>query len=228
MRYRLYVFDWDGTLMDSEQHIVASMQGAMTDLGLEVLDAHIIRRIIGLGMREALLALFPDEPGDQFAARFSAAYRSHFFAASRRQALFEGAEAMLRALHQHDRLLAVATGKSRRGLDRALNETGLTPLFHSTRCADETRSKPDPTMLREILAELQVAPEEALMIGDTEFDLAMAAAAGMNAVGVSYGVHEPEALRTHAPLVLLDSPADLHAWLLGSTQRRQTTSRTPA
>ena len=211
--YELLIFDWDGTLMDSEAHIVACMQMAMTELGLEVLPRAAICNVIGLGMREAVQTLFPARPDDAFVSRFTAAYRQHYFAPDAPQALFDGTRKTLRRLRGEGYRLAVATGKGRHGLDRALAESGLAALFDAHRCAEETASKPDPTMLREILEELEVAVENAVMVGDTEYDLAMAGAIGMHAIGVSYGVHATERLWRHRPLTCLDCITELPEFL---------------
>ena len=219
-KYRLVVFDWDGTLMDSAGHIVASMQGAMTDLGLPVLAPEVIRNIIGLGMREAVHALFPHDRSDAFVERFTVHYRDYYFAPAAPQTLFPGAERMLQALREAGYLLAVATGKSRHGLDHALSETGLDAMFHTSRTADETASKPDPRMLVEILAHLDVPPEAAVMVGDTEYDLDMASRAGMASVGVSFGVHAPERLRRHGPLACVDDLESLPLLLSGGNLER--------
>jgi len=219
-KYRLVVFDWDGTLMDSVGHIVASMQGAMTDMDLPVLAPEAIRNIIGLGMREAVHALFPDDRSDVFLERFTGRYRDYYFAPDAPQKLFPGAERMLQALREEGYLLAVATGKSRHGLDHALSETGLDAMFHTSRTADETASKPDPRMLVEILAHLDVPPAAAVMVGDTEYDLDMASRAGMASVGVSFGVHAPERLRRHGPLACLDDLETLPLLLNGGNMER--------
>lgn len=199
--------------MDSAAHIVASMQAAMGDLGLQVLDRYVISDIIGLGMREALQRLFPGRIDDAFFERFVAAYRTYYFAENAPQALFAGAHDTLRALRMQGYLLAVATGKGRHGLDKVLAETGLMDVFHAHRCAEETASKPDPRMVHELLAQLQVRPEYALMIGDSEYDLQMAVNAGIDAVGVSYGVHEPARLLRYDPLICLDRITDLPDFL---------------
>lgn len=211
--YRLLIFDWDGTLMDSQQHIVSSMQASMADLGLEVLDAPTVSNIIGLGMREALQRLFPAQEDPAFFDRFVARYREYYFAEDAPQALFESAEPTLWRLRDEGYLLAVATGKGRRGLDQALRETGLAQLFHAHRCAEETASKPDPRMVHELLDALEVAPREAVMIGDSEYDLQMAVNAGIDAIAVSYGVHESERLLRYDPLICLDDIAELPAFL---------------
>ena len=207
---RLVIFDWDGTLMDSEHHIVACLHAAMDDLGLERLPAERVRGIIGLGLREAVEGLFPGRGADDaFVDRFVAAYRSHFFDPAAGSSLFEGAREVVEQLYGEGFLLAVATGKSRRGLEMALDQTGLRSAFHVTRCADESRSKPHPQMLCEILDEVGVAAAEAVMVGDTEFDLAMAVAAGVGGIGVSYGVHEVERLKRHRPLALIHQIREL-------------------
>lgn len=211
--YRLLIFDWDGTLMDSEAHIVGSMQAAMADLGIAVLDDRTIANIIGLGMREALQSLFPHQRNPQFFSDFVDRYRIHYFAENAPQALFADAEVTLRQLREQGYLLAVATGKGRHGLDKVLQETGLGPLFDAQRCAEETSSKPDPHMVHELLQELQVDPAQALMIGDSEYDLQMARNAGIDAVAVGYGVHEPERLLRYDPLVCLERISDLLPFL---------------
>lgn len=218
-RYQLLIFDWDGTLMDSQAHIVASMQASMSELGLEVLDHGTISNIIGLGMREALQRLFPALADDAFHAAFTACYRRHYFADDAPQALFAHAERTLRQLHADGFLLAVATGKGRHGLDKSLLDTGLQTVFHAHRCAEETASKPDPRMVYELLDELQVAPAQAVMIGDSEYDLQMAQNAGIDAIAVSYGVHDSERLLRYEPRACLDCISDLPQVLSGAAPR---------
>ncbi len=215
--YRLLIFDWDGTLMDSQSHIVASMQAAMADLGLEMLDARTISDIIGLGMREALLALFPERPDAAFFTAFTDRYRQHYFRPDAPQTLFADAEVTLKTLRQEGYLLAVATGKGRHGLNKVLTETGLGALFDAHRCAEETASKPDPKMVHEILHTLAVAAEDALMIGDSEYDLQMAHNAGIDSIAVTYGVHETERLLRYDPLTCLDRLGDLPRFLSSAT-----------
>ena len=217
--YRLLIFDWDGTLMDSEEHIVACMQAAMADLGLEVLDRDAVADIIGLGMREALQHLFPERADPDFFTRFVSCYRTYYFADDAPQALFADAEETLRRLRGEGYLLAVATGKGRHGLDKVLLDTGLGSVFHAHRCAEETASKPDPRMVRELLDQLQVAPAHAVMIGDSEYDLQMAANAGVDAIAVSYGVHASDRLLRYDPLICLDRISDLPNFLAGQASR---------
>jgi phosphoglycolate phosphatase len=211
--FRLLVFDWDGTLMDSAARIVSCMQSAMRDVGMPPLAGDRIRNIIGLGLEQALNALVPDLSLDQLAA-LAMRYRHHFLVADPTPSrLFPGAAEALERLSQKGYLMAVATGKGRRGLNKALAETGLAKHFHCTRCADETASKPSPAMLLEIMAELEVAPEHTLVIGDTEYDLLMARYAGAYALAVGYGVHERERLLSLGPLGCLDSIDDLESVL---------------
>lgn len=206
---RLFVFDWDGTLMDSERQIVHCMQQAAADLKLVVPPAEEVRAIIGLGLPEALLRLFPfyDRP---LRERIRQAYARHFVAeAGGRSELFPGARELLESLREQGHLLAVATGKSRLGLDRVLEQTGLLDFFDATRCADETASKPDPRMLHEILVSLSVFPREAAMIGDTTFDLEMAARAAVRSVGIGHGVHAVAELEKHRPVAIVPDMAAL-------------------
>lgn len=209
---RLVVFDWDGTLMDSEAQIVAAMQASIVDLGCAPRTDAQCRNIIGLGLQEAIDALYPGTDA-AFRTAFVARYRHHWFAGKSGSRLFPGARDTLERLHGAGYLLAVATGKGRAGLDRVLAETGLDALFHATRCSDETHSKPHPRMLNELLAELGCDAGAAVMVGDTEFDMEMANNAGTGAIAVSYGVHEPERLLRHRPLACLDAIEELQDWL---------------
>lgn len=204
MHYKLLVFDWDGTLMDSESHIVASMQAAMGDLGLEQLPSGAIRNIIGLGMREAVNALYPEQRDEDFIQAFAEAYRGYYLVPHAAQSLFPGAREVLHNLLEQGYLLAVATGKSRRGLNQALEEYGMAQLFHGSRCADETQSKPHPQMLLEIIEELHISPGQTIMIGDTEYDMEMAQKAGSASIAATYGVHHRDRLLRYNPLYAID------------------------
>jgi len=210
---KLLIFDWDGTLMDSVMHIVECMRNSIQELDLEPRSESEMKNIIGLGMHEAIYALYPDQQSPAFAERFTAAYRDYFFTANAPQSLFDGVVSTLQDLRENGYWLAIATGKSRRGLDMVLAETGIGDLFLQSRCADETRSKPHPQMLQEILQTLKVDPQQALMIGDTEYDMEMARNAGVHPVGVSYGVHEPDRLNKFKPVHILDNIGHLPAWL---------------
>ena len=210
---QLIVFDWDGTLMDSEARIVACLRAAIEETGLAHRPDEALRNIIGLGLREALVTLYPDG-NDQQHDDLVTHYRHHFLDSNETPSpLFDGAEQLIRDLHAQGHFLAVATGKGRQGLDKVLEETALGEYFHYTRCADETRSKPHPQMLLEIMDWLGTEPANTLMVGDTEFDLQMARNAGARALGVSYGVHDKARLLACDPLACLDSLAEVAAWL---------------
>jgi len=212
--YSLIIFDWDGTLMDSELHIVESMQAAMHEQALEVLSAAAVRDIIGLGLPEAVHTLYPDQ-AESRRASLCEAYSRHFVAGDPATLeLFPEAEAVLSDLKAAGHQLAVATGKTRKGLDRLLAYNNWLSYFHGTRCADETSSKPHPQMLHELLVEFDCPPERALMVGDTEFDLAMAVNAGIDSVGVSYGVHDVARLQQHQPRLIVDRLSELRDWLI--------------
>lgn len=211
-QFDLLVFDWDGTLMDSAAAITASLRDACADIQQPVPSEERARYVIGLGLTDALKYLLPDLPPVAYPALLER-YRYHFQRHDRGTTLFAGAPETLRALHDAGFMLAVATGKSRRGLDRALEETGLTKLFNATRCADEGFSKPHPGMLLWLLDELRVPRERAVMIGDTSHDLEMAAAAEVARIGVAYGAHPRENLLKHAPLACLNTFGELSAWL---------------
>jgi phosphoglycolate phosphatase len=217
-RYELIVFDWDGTLLDSAGAIAACIQAVARDLGVPEPSDEAARHVIGLGLADALAQAMPAlEQG-----RYSQAverYRHHFLSQDQELSLFPGAFSLVEALFGQDLLLAVATGKSRLGLSRALDTSGLRNYFHATRCADETHSKPHPAMLEELMDQLGVGPERTLMIGDTTHDLMMANNAGVDAVGVSYGAHPKQALLAQGPVACFDRFSELNDWLLKSVKR---------
>jgi phosphoglycolate phosphatase len=211
--YDLIVFDWDGTLMDSEAKIVRCLQAAARDLGLADPGRAAIRHIIGLGLEEAMRALFPGLERARV-SRLAERYRDHFLHLDdTAMPLFPGVTEGLAQLEAGGYRLAVATGKSRRGLERVLAETGTAGLFCATRCADEAGSKPDPRMLEDILELTGIESPRALMVGDTVYDLEMARHAGMAALAVSYGAHRREQLLQEQPLACLDSFPAVCAWL---------------
>jgi phosphoglycolate phosphatase len=212
-RFDLIAFDWDGTLFDSTGLIVRCIQDACRDLGARVPDDAQAAYVIGLGLRDALAHAAPDVPAERH-AELGRRYRHHYFARQHELVLFDGTLAMLRALKSRNHWLAVATGKSRSGLDQALAQSELGTLFDATRTADETASKPHPLMLQELMAELGAPPGRTLMIGDTTHDLQLAANAGTACVAVSYGAHEPDSFADHGPLAVLHSTRELHDWLL--------------
>jgi phosphoglycolate phosphatase len=211
-RYELIVFDWDGTLMDSAAMIVDSVQAAARDLGLEPPTDERARHIIGLGLGDALRHAMPDLPEDHY-PELVERYRHHYLSRDHQLVLFAGADTLIRQLAENGFRLGVATGKSRKGLDRALIHSGLGDYFHGTRCADECHSKPHPQMIEELMDEFAVSPAQTLMIGDTTHDLLMAHNAGVDAVAVSYGAHTRDNLAEVQYRYCADSVADLQAWL---------------
>jgi phosphoglycolate phosphatase len=205
MSYQLVIFDWDGTVMDSTGRIIACMHKAGADLCLPVLEDDAVREIIGLGLPEALRTLDPGI-GDRDLERMRERYAVHFVAAEASPSrLYPGARETLATLRAAGLRLAVATGKSRKGLDRVWASSGLGDSFDASRCADETHSKPHPAMVTELLTELGVAPERALVVGDTSFDLQMARDAGVDRVAVSYGAHPVDRLMNFHPLAVIDA-----------------------
>ena len=214
-RYELLIFDWDGTLMDSAGVIVAAIQNACRDLDLAVPADKACRSIIGLGLTEALTALLPGLPVTDH-ERLVDRYRHHYLGQDHAIPLFAGVARVLPQLAGRGHLLAVATGKSRRGLQRALEHTGLAHCFTATRCADECLSKPHPAMVLEILEETGVAPQRALVIGDTSHDMLMAQNAGVAGLAVAYGAHDAAELAPCAPLAVLNSFSEVEAWLARS------------
>lgn len=205
----IVIFDWDGTLCNSVDEIVAAMRKAAAEMQLATPEPAAVRNIVGLGLSQAVAELFPDLDEERY-AELAAVYSRHYTSPERGPTpLFSGAMETLEALRDSGMELAVATGKSRRGLDRVLTSLDLAGFFDATRCADETRSKPDPLMLHEIMAERGKSADEAVMVGDSEYDLAMARAAGMRSVAVSYGVHSPERLARHGPLAIIDELPEL-------------------
>ena len=199
-KYQLIIFDWDGTLMDSTAQIINCMQLATKEVGAEQRSDAAIRDIIGLGLEEAIHALYPEATQD-FINQTVIVYRDYYlFKDKTPSPLFAGVVDMLDELREGGYDLAIATGKSRRGLDKGLNETNLHDYFPITRCADETRSKPDPQMLSEILTDYNTQHTTALMIGDSEYDLQMANNAHMASLAVTYGVHDLQRLMQQKPV----------------------------
>ena len=211
-RYPLLVFDWDGTLIDSAGAIVESLQLACTDIGLRCPAADRARHIIGLGLQDALRELVPELDQKDY-GKLVERYRLHFLARDRETALFPGIEAGLAELRSSGHTLAIATGKSRRGLERALDQTGLRAHFMASRCADEGHSKPHPGMLHAVMEELCVPQDATLMIGDTTHDLQMAANAGVRSVAVTYGAHPRDVLAAARPEACVDAVDELLRWL---------------
>jgi phosphoglycolate phosphatase len=213
--FDLIAFDWDGTLFDSTKIIVRCIQAAVRDVGGTVPTDKEAGYVIGLGLMQALAHAAPDVPPEKY-PQLGERYRHHYTAHFNDLSLFDGVLPLLDALKARGHLLAVATGKSRRGLDEVLRTVELKGVFDGSRTADETAGKPDPLMLRELMAEFDVAPARALMVGDTTHDLQMAVNAGCPSVGVSYGAHEPEAFAVLAPRHIAHSVQELHDWLLSN------------
>lgn len=211
-KYSLIVFDWDGTLMDSTAGIALSIQEAAREMGLPVPAREAASHVIGLGLHDSLRGAVPSLPVEKY-MDFVELYRKHFRAQQETMTLFPGVRELLDRLQSAGHRLAVATGKSRRGLDYALEMTGLRGHFVASRCADETQPKPHPAMLLELMDELALSAGELLMIGDTSHDLGMANSAGVDAVAVTYGAHPGDALRALAPLACVSSVVELRLWL---------------
>lgn len=211
-QFDVLIFDWDGTLMDSAGVIVDSIQRACEDIGLAAPSDRASRQIIGLGLIQALQTLLPDLPADAY-PRLVERYRHHYLGRDAQIPLFAGVPQGIRDLHGRGFQLAVATGKSRIGLERALEASSLGTWFAATRCADQTHSKPHPAMVLELMDELGADPARTLVIGDTSHDLLMASNAGVASLGVTYGAHEAGDLHPHAPLALMDSFVEVYAWL---------------
>lgn len=211
--YKLLIFDWDGTLANSIGRIVESMHAASIRSGYAPCTDHAVKGIIGLGLPEAIRTLYP-EISDAELVTFRDHYADHYIALEATPSpLFDGVVQSLEAFRAEGYHLAVATGKARRGLDRVLKAHGWEDYFDITRAADETASKPHPLMLEQIVRHCGVRPEQALMVGDSSFDLLMARNAGMDSVAVSYGAQSIESLQQFEPRLSIDRFSELHAWL---------------
>ncbi len=212
-RFDLIAFDWDGTLFDSTALIARCIQEAVRDVGGAVPSDRDASYVIGMGLMQALAHAAPDVPVERY-PELGARYRHHYIAHKHDISLFEGILEMLTELKTRQHWLAVATGKTRQGLDDALHSSQLKGMFDGSRTVDETAGKPHPRMLLELMSEFGVDPGRTLMIGDTTHDLQMAANAGCPSVAVSYGAHEPEAFHVLQPLYIAHSVRQLHDWLL--------------
>jgi phosphoglycolate phosphatase len=211
-RYDLLVFDWDGTIVDSTGHIAASLQASFADLGLPVPSIKAARHVIGLGLQDALSYLSPGLPEARY-DEVTDRYRYHFLAGDAGVRCYPEAAASLAALNRSGYLLAVATGKSRRGLDRSMRALALEGHFHGSRCADEGFPKPHPDMLETLMETLGVGRERTLMIGDTTHDLQMASNARVGAVAVTHGAHSAADLQALNPLACVSGFGELMRWL---------------
>ena len=214
-KFDLIAFDWDGTLFDSTKIIVRCIQAAVRDVGGAMPSDKAAAYVIGLGLTQALAHAAPDVPPEKY-SELNKRYRHHYAARFNDLSLFDGVLPLLAALKARGHLLAVATGKSRRGLDDALQSAELNGVFDGSRTADETAGKPDPLMLVQLMAQFDVPPGRMLMIGDTTHDLQMALNAACPSVGVSYGAHEPESFQVLNPLHVAHSVGGLRDWLLAN------------
>ena len=211
-RFDLIVFDWDGTIIDSTGLIAECIQLAATDVGLSMPTTSEAKHIIGLGLAQSLKTLFPGLADAQL-SRFVEAFRKHYVPRDDEAPLYAGIATLLTQLAHPQRLLAVATGKPRAGLERAFGYTGLKPHFHYTRCGDEGMPKPHPDMLFKLMEFTGVAPHRVLMIGDTSHDLELARNAGVAALGVGYGAHPARSLTCYQPESVVHDVAELSSWL---------------
>lgn len=212
--YSLLIFDWDGTLVDSIEQITVSLQAASMKICGEHISENAARGVIGLGLQEAVEQLHPEKP-QSLTKKIADAYRYHYVHENKIPArLFKGVTEMLEELSDEGFVLAIATGKSRTGLEHALTEHPVRRYFTTTRCAGENKSKPHPQMIRGILDETNINPDNSLMIGDTEHDLMMAKNANIDAIAVTHGAHSADRLMIHRPLICLDKVTDLSTLLL--------------
>ena len=211
-RYDLVVFDWDGTLMDSTRLIASCLQEACREVGAPIPSDSDALFVIGLNMADTFRRVAPGLDAEA-QRRLAERYRHHFLSREHEAPLYEGVREMLEELHARGARLAVATGKARRGLERALDATGLRRWFEATRCADEGFAKPHPDMLLMLLDVTGVEPARSVMVGDTTHDLELAANAGVDAVAVSYGAHPEDLLATRPAVARCASVEDLRGWL---------------
>ncbi len=211
-KYDLIVFDWDGTLMDSTGHIVNCMQQAIKQLSMPPLDDSAISHIIGLALAEAASTLYPDA-SEKVIQQLASTYKQVWLESSFDPKLFDNAFSLIKQLSEQELFLGVATGKSRRGLNKVLESTALSDFFHATRCADECHSKPHPQMLEELIDYFGVAPKATLMIGDTKYDLQMAHNAGADSLAISHGAHDAKLLQACQPLDIVDNLFQAQQWL---------------
>lgn len=213
-RFDLIIFDWDGTLIDSIDWIARCLQNAANNTRHATPDYQSAKDVIGLSIEKAIAALFPDANENEVHTLVDHYEKAYFSKKISRDDLFTGVFDMLEALKKSGYLLAIATGKTREGLDEALHATGTVDLFSITRCADETQSKPHPKMLEEIMTHLQISPERVLMVGDSTHDLQMAINAGIASIGVASGSHDSDQLLPYQPLYCLSNPIELRLHLI--------------
>ncbi len=212
--YKLVIFDWDGTLMNSVDRIVSSMQTGAKHCQLNVPSVQEVKNIIGLSLPTALECLFPKASEKQRQLMVEQYKYQYIKGDNTPTPLFEHALKLLTNLKKANKILAVATGKGRQGLQRVLTETKTLDFFEGTRCADEAKSKPDPDMIISLLEELDICPTQAVMIGDTSHDMKMAQSAGVDRIGVTLGAHNRSILNQFDPKAVVDSLSELEAILI--------------
>ena len=224
-KFKLVIFDWDVTVMDSVPKIVNCLRNTAPELGIDIPSEQQAKYVIGLSLAKAAEVLFPAHAhlNDELVAGYKAQYRELDVTPT---PLFADVETVLKQLSEAGMQLAVATGKGREGIDRLLNESGLGQYFVNVKCSDDAKSKPSPDMLEQILHEQGIAKRDAVMIGDSQLDMAMANAAGIACIGVSFGAHSPAQLQKHTPLCVVDSYQQLlqvlTTPLAASTHQHQT------
>ncbi|HEY1058752.1 MAG TPA: HAD-IA family hydrolase [Limnobacter sp.] len=221
MTFKMVVFDWDGTILDSTGAITRAIRHACTEAGLPDPGAEIASYVIGLGLTDALRHAAPGASDEQV-AKLVNSYREHYLSNDHELELFSGAIPLLKALNELGVICTVATGKSRQGLNRAMAHSDTGRYFMGSRCADECHSKPHPQMLLELLAEFDLEPEQALMVGDTTHDLNMAQAAGVKAVSVQTGAHPPSLLNQVPHYKSFLSINEMSPWLIDHIQQART------
>ncbi len=209
--YRLVIFDWDGTVMDSAGQIVFAMQEAAAECNLPIPSEEAVKSIIGISLIPAIAKLF--NCSESLASKVALSYKTAYPRYRQGSGLFAGSFELLQRLHSQQYQLAVATGKARKGLQEAFAQTDTGGFFHASRCADEAQSKPHPDMLLQLLDTLECKPSEAVMVGDTVYDMHMAQQIGMDRIAVSYGVHHPKQLLAHEPIGVAHSPIEIANWL---------------
>lgn len=219
---RLAIFDCDGTLVDSDANIFAALSDAFGEHGLTAPPSEVSRRVIGLSLVEAIATLLPQEERDRHVI-LAESYKRHFQRARAEgrveEPLFDGITELLDALEADGWLLAVATGKSDRGLALCLDCHGFSRRFISLQTADRHPSKPHPSMVHQAMADAGATPGTTIVIGDTAFDMGMAVAAGATGIGAGWGYHEPREMLEAGAVAVADAPLDVLAILSGNKER---------
>ncbi|HDY93776.1 MAG TPA: HAD family hydrolase [Pseudoalteromonas sp.] len=212
-KYKLVIFDWDGTVMDSVTKIVNCIRSSAESLNIVPPSDEAIKNIIGMSLEKAIDVLFPDNVAQHQA--LISGYKYQYSVDTTPTPVFADVVSVLNALKEQGIVLAVATGKGRGGLERLLDQSQLRHFFSATRTSDEAQSKPSPDMLYQLLEELGISAQDAVMIGDTQIDMTMAKAAGMDRIGVTMGVHNAQQLNKLSPVATVDNYLQLQQVLLG-------------